>query len=279
MRRQVQLPTFTDHEYLILPESVGWYSDMPEHEVNRLTGYRNNFSIHLVIEGKGYLRTEGQLHTLQRGDAFLYFPMQEQHYYSSKDEPWNIRWVHFYGNTLKDFLLKKGFHRSPLWTMRQWKPLADALQQLLTEAEENAFLQMTRLSTLTYAALTEFTSQAVPLTTTKSPETDNRIQTLLPKMQSEAAQPFNLEYWAGLAGVSSYYFCKLFRKSTQMSPMTFITLCRLQFSKQWLLERNELTVKEIAEQAGYPSISYFNKRFLEQEGMTPTEYRELFHKR
>jgi len=262
-----------------LPESVGWYKDWSEHSVNRKAGSLNNFSIHLVLEGKGYLQTEKQQYTLQRGDAFLYFPMQEQRYYSDKDDPWNIRWFHFYGDTLKDYLLNKGFHRSPIWTMRQWKPLEEAILSLLAEAEEHGFLRMTRLSTLTYAALTEFTAHAASPTTAKSPETETRIRALLPKMQSEAAQPFDLDYWAGIAGVSTYYFCRLFRKATQMTPMTFITLCRLQLSKRLLLEKEELTVREIAEQTGYPSISYFNKRFLEQEGMTPTEYRELFHKR
>ncbi|MFH5184535.1 helix-turn-helix domain-containing protein [Paenibacillus sp. TAB 01] len=97
-------------------------------------------------------------------------------------------------------------------------------------------------------------------------------------MQEQACRPFELDYWAAQAGVSTYYFCKLFRKVTQMTPMTFVTLCRLQLSKQWLLEKRELTVKQIANDAGYPSVSYFNKRFLEHEGLTPTDYRLLYWK-
>ncbi|TVY10074.1 AraC family transcriptional regulator [Paenibacillus cremeus] len=278
MRHHKQLPTLNDHEYLILPESVGWYWDFPEHSVYRAAGSLNNFSIHLVLDGKGYVQTEKITHTLQRGDAFLYFPMQEQRYWTSDEEPWNVRWVHFYGKPLTDYMREKDFHLSPLWTMRQWKPLEQALDQLLTEVEENAFLQLPRLSTLTYAALTEFVANAIPHTSSKSIEIDQRILDLLPTMRNSACQPFELDYWAEQAGVSTYYFCKLFKKATQMTPMTFITLSRLQFSKQWLLENKELTVREIALQAGYPSVSYFNKRFLEQEGMTPTDYRELYHK-
>lgn len=63
-----------------------------------------------------------------------------------------------------------------------------------------------------------------------------------------------------------------------MTPMTYVTLCRLQKAKQWLLEKKEMTIRQISFDAGYPSTSYFNKRFLEQEGMTPTEYRELYWK-
>jgi AraC-like DNA-binding protein len=95
-------------------------------------------------------------------------------------------------------------------------------------------------------------------------------------MQSKACEPFELDYWAEQAGVSTYYFCRLFKRDTQMTPMEFITLCRLQLSKQLLLDHKEMTIKEIALKAGYPSISYFNKRFLKHEGMTPTNYRELY---
>ncbi|KPV58824.1 AraC family transcriptional regulator [Paenibacillus sp. A3] len=278
MRRQSFLPTLNEHEYLLLPESVGWYKD-PEHEVLRKAGALNNFSIHLIVDGKGYLETDGQQHTLHRGDAFLYFPLQSQRYYSSKDDPWEVRWVHFYGKTLKEFLLERGIGPKPLWKIPQWKPLEQALADLLEELEQNGFWQLTRVSTLTYAILAEFVTQAVPWSEARSPEADNRISELLPEMQRDACLPFDLQHWADRAGVSSYYFCRLFKKATHLTPMTFITLCRLQNSKQWLLEQPQLTVKEIAERAGYPSVSYYNKRFLEQEGMTPTEYRQLYLRR
>ncbi|MNE95756.1 HTH-type transcriptional regulator YesS [compost metagenome] len=95
-------------------------------------------------------------------------------------------------------------------------------------------------------------------------------------MQQEAAKPFLLEHWAEQAGVSPHYFCKLFRSTMEMTPMDFITRCRLQMAKQWLLERKNDNIGQIAMDAGYPSVSYFNKRFMEHEGMTPTAYRQLY---
>ncbi|PAD70299.1 AraC family transcriptional regulator [Bacillus sp. 7586-K] len=276
MIRQYLLPTLNEDEYMILPESIGWYFNEPDHQVDRKVGTLNNFSIHFIVSGTGFLEIDGKPFTLKRGDAFLYFPMQEQRYYSSKDDPWNIRWVHFYGNVLHPFLTEKGFHHDRLWTVQQLQRLEETHEQLLLEAEKNSFLHLSRLSTLTYTFLIEFVTNAVPRTAQRRQEIDNRIQPLLPLMQQKACDPFDLEYWAEQAGVSTYYFCRLFKRATQMTPMEFITLCRLQQSKQWLLENKEMTVKEIAMKAGYPSISYFNKRFLEQEGKTPTEYRQLF---
>lgn len=279
MMRQSLLPTLSDHTFFCLPESVGWYWDRPDHSVNRAAGALNNFSLHFITDGKGYVEVDGVPVTLQKGDAFLYFPLQAQRYYSSKEDPWNIRWVHFYGPMVKEFLIQRGFHRSPLWTLKRWEPLVQAYHALLEEAEQHKILHVPRLSTLTYGILAQFMNEAIPLTANKGTGGTERIVQLLPRLQEEACRPFILEEWAEQAGVTPHYFCKLFRKVTQMTPLGFVTLCRLQAAKQLLLEDPSLPIKEIALRCGYPSASYFNKRFMAHEGMTPSEFRRLREKK
>ena len=276
MLRQKLLPTLPKNEFMILPESIGRYWNEPKHEVDRAVGSLNNFSIHFILSGSGYIEIDGEAFLLKRGDAFLYFPMQQQRYYSSQDDPWDIRWVHFYGSVLQQFLTERGFHHFSLWNVQQLTSLEESHEKLLSKTEQHSLLQLSLLSTLTYSFLMEFTTNAVPRSNKKT-ELDNRIETLLPIMQARASEPFDLDYWANSIDVSTYYFCRLFKRATQMTPMTFVTLCRLQLSKQLLLDNKLMPIKEVAESAGYPSISYFNKRFLEHEGMTPTEYRQLYH--
>lgn len=276
MQRQSHLLTLPHTPFFCFPESVGAYSDYPEHTALRAAGALNNFNIHYVASGKGYVEWDGIAHELRAGEAVLYFPLQRQHYYSSKDDPWDIRWVHFYGNGLQDYFTERGFHKSQLWTIRQSAAWEQAHSELLVEAETHRMLHPTRLSTLTYALLAVFVEQAVPLADNKTSASPNRILELLPLMQKAAVKPFILDEWAELAGVSPYYFCKLFKGVMEMTPMDFITRCRLQVAKQWLLERKDTNIGQIAVDAGYPSVSYFNKRFMEHEGMTPTVYRQLF---
>lgn len=274
--RQSHLLTLQQMPFFIFPESVGYYRDYPTHSVFREAGALNNFNIHYVVSGKGYVDIDGETHTLGPGEAVLYFPLQRQRYYSSEEDPWAIRWFHFYGSGVQDYLIERGLHQSPLWTLRNadlWEQAHDALME---EAENYRMLRPVQLSTLTYGTLAAFVEQAVPLTGTRSGTSGNRILELLPLMQQDAVKPFLLEEWAKLAGVSTYYFCKLFRSVMRMTPMDFITRCRLQVAKQWLLERKEASIGQIAADAGYPSVSYFNKRFMEHEGMTPTAYRRLY---
>lgn len=278
MQRQAHLLTLSGSPYLVMPESVGAYRNFPSHSVTREAGMLGNFNIHYVASGRGYAETETGVHELRRGDAVLYFPLQRQRYYSSMDEPWDVRWVHFYGQELRDYLVRLGFLRSAVWSLRRTDAWEAAHTELLEEAETHQLLRPVRLSMLTYALFSEFVQQAVPMNVTKPAPTDRRIVELLPLMQREACQPFILDEWAERADVSRHYFCKLFRQAMGISPMDFVTRCRLQMAKQWLLERPDQTVGRIAEDAGYPSASYFNKRFAEHEGVTPTEYRRLFDK-
>jgi AraC-like DNA-binding protein len=277
MKRQSLLLTLPNMPYFCLPESVGNYRNDPEHSAEREAGALNNFNIHYCVSGKGYAEIDGVVHELRAGEAVLYFPLQKQRYYSSQDEPWDVRWFHFYGGTgLRDYLIEQGFHKSPLWKIRQPVVWEQAHEELLNEAETYRMLRPAHLSMLTYMLLTIFVEQAVALQGSKTGTSSERIMELLPLMQQEAVKPFILEEWADKVGVTPYYFCKLFRSATRMTPMDFITRCRLQAAKQWLLERKDDNIGQIAEEAGYPSVSYFNKRFMEHEGMTPTAYRRLY---
>lgn len=274
MKKHIFLPIIHEHPYFCFPESVGWYKEEPNHCAIRKKNEFNYFNLHVVISGKGYLKTKDDIHVLQQGDSFLYFPSEEQHYYSDRDNPWEIVWVHFSGNYLKEFFIEKGFHLSNVWTLKLWSNVKNAVVDLLEEAENFAILHQATLSTLTYGIISEFISQAEPLTVNKGVDIYNRIVGILPKMRELSAKPFELKYWAEELNISTYYFCKMFKKTTGMSPTNFIMLCRLQKSKQLLMEKRDWTVKQIALECGYPSISYFGKIFLENEGVTPAEYRK-----
>lgn len=276
MKRQIHLLTLPEMPFFCFPESVGIYRDEPDHHVIRKAGALNNFNIHYVASGTGYVEIDSKTYELGPGEAVLYLPMQIQHYYSSTDDPWDIRWVHFYGSGLQNYFIERNLHKSQLWSIRRPAAFEQAHEALLHEAETHRMLDLPHLSTLMYALLAVFVEQAAPLTGSKPNTSGKRILELLPMMQQEASQPFILEEWAERLGVSTYYFCKLFRSVMEMTPMDFITRCRLQMAKQWLLERKDITIGRIAVDAGYPSVSYFNKRFIEHEGMTPSQYRRLY---
>ncbi|MDB4867421.1 MAG: AraC family transcriptional regulator [Cohnella sp.] len=275
MKLHLSLPMMDSKQFLCFPESVGRYKEMPDHDTERLSGSFPFFNLHLVADGEGYVEENGKWRLLQQGDAFLFFPMQPQKYRSSTEKPWDVYWMHFYGHRLDEFMSEKGLRQTQLWSIGQKILLEDSIERLIREIENHKLLRPSVISTLAYGVLSEFLAQAIPHLSRSSQDTLQIIIDLLPEMQHKACEPFLLESWAEMAGISSYYFCKMFRKATQLSPMDFVTLCRIHHAKQLLLDDRDKPIHQLAAACGYPSVSYFIKRFKLQEGVTPSEYRKL----
>ena len=65
------------------------------------------------------------------------------------------------------------------------------------------------------------------------------------------------------------------KKAYNMRPFTYITMLRIQKAKDLLISSPNMTIKEIAENVGYSSDSYFCLLFKKQEKLTPNEFRSL----
>lgn len=76
--------------------------------------------------------------------------------------------------------------------------------------------------------------------------------------------------------VSRCYFCKQFKKSTGLTFTEYVSRLRIERVKELLLNRN-LRISEIAFQAGFQSLTHFNRLFLKVTGESPTGYRRRLH--
>jgi len=74
------------------------------------------------------------------------------------------------------------------------------------------------------------------------------------------------------AGMSSFYFCKTFKKVTGLNYTKYLNRVRVEQAKQLLLNVN-YRVSEIAYEVGFQSLTHFNRAFRAVAGQSPTEYR------
>lgn len=72
--------------------------------------------------------------------------------------------------------------------------------------------------------------------------------------------------------MSTFYFCKVFKKSTGMTFTAYLSLVRIGKAKNLLLNPN-LRVSEIAFEVGFQSLTHFNRIFRKVVGQSPSEYR------
>ena len=82
-----------------------------------------------------------------------------------------------------------------------------------------------------------------------------------------------LEEISRIANLDPYYFCRLFKKTTNSTFTEYLNFVRVSKSEKKLSETDE-TISEIAYSLGFSSVSYFNRIFKKYKGCTPTQYKK-----
>lgn len=75
-------------------------------------------------------------------------------------------------------------------------------------------------------------------------------------------------------GMSYNYLSKIFKRYKQVGLLNFITIVRIEKSKE-LLGQTEYTVKQIAQMVGYVNARSFSRAFVKISGVAPGKYREI----
>ena len=93
-------------------------------------------------------------------------------------------------------------------------------------------------------------------------------------INTHLGENLSLAAMAAALHISPYYFCRLFKQSTGMSPHRYLMQQRLDHAKQ-LLRLPELTVTRIAIECGFANQSHFAKYFRRHTGVSPTQFRQM----
>lgn len=87
------------------------------------------------------------------------------------------------------------------------------------------------------------------------------------------ADDLSLAEVARAVNTSTFYFCKLFKRSTGLNFTEYLSQVRVEKAKHLLPNPNR-RVSEIAYEIGFQSLTHFNRVFKRITGQSPTEYRK-----
>lgn len=85
-------------------------------------------------------------------------------------------------------------------------------------------------------------------------------------------EPLSLAQVAHAANMSAFYFCKIFKGATGLTFTDYLSRARVERTKQLLLNPH-VRVSEAAYEAGFQSLSQFNRVFRRVTGQSPTVWR------
>lgn len=106
---------------------------------------------------------------------------------------------------------------------------------------------------------------------------DKRLYTVRRALEFIRAEYMNEITIAKIAkhcGYSEFYVMKLFKQLTGESCVDYVNAYRLTIAGRQLRDTTD-DIATIAYQIGYNNVSYFNRQFKRQYGMTPREFRSL----
>lgn len=86
---------------------------------------------------------------------------------------------------------------------------------------------------------------------------------------------FNEGDLAKIAGQSAGAFCRSFRRHTGMSLLQYVRRLRINLACQILMSDEAAQISDICFEVGFNNLSNFNRQFLVEKGMSPSQFRRL----
>lgn len=172
---------------------------------------------------------------------------------------------------------KKGFSAA-MAELEKWKLTVDTAQL------QTAFFETRVLTTARYGAMLRLLWSFAQHLSLVSNELMIKQASAEPPAVTKArafiaehlGEELSLEQVARASGMSPFYFCKVFKAATGVTFTDYVSRARVEKTKQLLLNVH-VRVSEAAFEAGFQSLSQFNRVFRRIEGRAPSDYREKLH--
>lgn len=230
---------------------------------------RQTYLMHYVYSGKGVFYSDDVQFDVHAGQAFLIHPNIGAVYIADNDDPFEYRWVEFYGAKVPSLLEKSGLTvDNPIYNDVSGH-LGNALKELVALGEGNEF------------AITQCFWKIAASMYNSSAKAENTFDIHYKKavayIQAHVSDGINVTDIARYLNISRGYLSLIFNSICGKSTKQYIIDYKIEVAKQ-LLERSSMTVEEIGESVGIVSSGHFSRLFKTEAGFTPLEYRRLFRR-
>lgn len=130
-------------------------------------------------------------------------------------------------------------------------------------------------TTLVMHLLRNYGARKVQLPTYDDGLPKYKLNRTIDYIEAHLDQNLELEDLAQRAGVSQFYFSRLFKKSLGITPHQYVIRQRVARARQ-LIQQGELGLAEIALECGFANQGHLNRHFKRLTGVTPKEIARMY---
>jgi msm operon regulatory protein len=238
---------------------------------------RENYVLHYITEGKGYLEYRKQKIPLQKGDIFLLIPGEVTYYFADNQTPWSYYWLGISGIKAQEYFNLSSIHDTAYLRSPHTKALGKFIGTIVKDTEKLDESKASQLHVI--SQLFELMHQLNAL----SPNLDQETISPSQKLYREAkhlidigynSQDISIQKIADELGVHRSYLSSIFKDFHKISPKEYLLEVRMKRAKE-LLKTTDQPIKIIAYSVGYLDPLHFSKAFRHYYDCSPSQYRTL----
>ena len=221
------------------------------------------------ISGCGRAYIDGKWVDMPEG-SLLYIPPQLRVQYEPIDENrWSTAYITFSGKFAESILPQK-----PFVIEGDHSYIYDAVNSLYEKYGQEDFYESVG-SELYYILLKlrRLTGNSRSLSA-YGQGTKGDVLRSLKHITEQFTQDLSVSQLAETCGVSEEYYCKVFKRLVGTTPVSHINSLRITRACDMLSKDPSRRIEEIAKDCGFNYISYFNRVFKKETGVSPRVFRE-----
>ncbi|HEY9595014.1 MAG TPA: AraC family transcriptional regulator [Spirochaetia bacterium] len=235
------------------------------------------YQVIYITKGRGIFEAGHQTYTVTPGTVMIVFPGVPHYYKPEYEVGWTEYWVGFRG-PYADHLSAEGFlsARKPFHEVGLQNGLVAIYDQIFELVRSQRPLYQLRASSCVLALIAEI------LALERRAEQHSQSEQIVEKakfyMEENVYSELNLNRIGDLLGVSTSHLNAVFKSYTAMTPYQYFISIKIRKAKE-LLERGDLSVKEVAFRLGFTDQYYFSRLFRRKTGLPPSRWGSFVYRR
>jgi len=230
-------------------------------------------SLHIILYGKGVLKSGNKTIPLNAGMAFFLFCNEEYEYYPNNSDPWSYIWIDFNCDQAEELFYYCGFSKEkPYIHLEDFSEFVTLSKQLYNsfDASETQQLQCSAYFMLLISKMITCINKHANFNNLS--DKYKRVRDILIFINNNYRLDLKIETIAEENYISVSYMMALFSDTLNMSPVHYLNYFRISSACE-LLVTTDYKIEEISGLVGFSDWRYFTRVFKKIKEMTPREYK------